>query len=75
MAMPRSIGISQSAGRPVVVSPAAPLTGEQQCRLIQLLAAGLERFLARQTPEPELLNAGAPGVMYVGHSDDEVAHG
>jgi hypothetical protein len=73
--MPRSTGISQSAGRQVVVRAAAPLTSDRQQRLIQLLAAGLERFLARQTPEPGLLNAGAPGVMYVGHSDDEVAHG
>jgi hypothetical protein len=73
--MARSTGITRSVGRPVVVRHGAPLTGERRQRLIQLLAAGLERFLAHQTPEPGLLNAGAPGVMYVGHSDDEVAHG
>jgi hypothetical protein len=72
--MPRSTGISQSAGRTVMVRAAAPLTSERQQRLVQLLAAGLERFLACQSVESGLLNAGAPGVIYVGHSDDEVAH-
>jgi hypothetical protein len=73
--MPRSTGISQSAGRSVVVRHAAPLTDERQQQLVQLLAAGLERFLAHAIAAPELLNSGAPGVMYERHPTDEVTHG
>jgi hypothetical protein len=73
--MPRSTGISRSAGRPVVVRHAAPLMGERQQRLVQLLAAGLERFLAHEKTDRGLLNSGASGVMYGRHPTDEVTHG
>jgi hypothetical protein len=73
--MPRSTGISQSAGRRVLVRAAAPLSVDRQQRLVQLLAAGLERFLAHQSAEPGMLTPAAPGVMYGRHPTDEVTHG
>jgi hypothetical protein len=72
--MPRSTGITRSAGRPLVVRHGAPLTGERQQLLIQLLATGLERFLGHANAEPGLWNSGAPGVMYERHPTDEVTH-